>query len=158
MVDSHPSTYEVHYTRTPFQLMFGQGWKRLVALRIDDKGVTLGGAPARYLSQTAFVPWGDITSVVIWQWHLKHGAPGWVPADQTRDYIGVSRRPGVPPLPGPNSTLQPEQARKQAPHIDHQLFLASRPIVVWRLNLDRLRAAVAAFAAHLPVHDIRHIA
>ncbi|GAA1234327.1 hypothetical protein GCM10009578_089780 [Streptomyces rhizosphaericus] len=157
MVDSHPYIYEAHYTRSPFQLIGGQGWKRLIAFRVDDTGVTLGGAPARYRSQTAFVPWDDITSVVIWQWRLKAGAPSWVPADEKMDYVGVSRRPGAPPLPGPNSRLQPEQARRQAPHIDHQLLLASRAINLWRLDPDRLRAAVAAFAAHVPVHDIRHI-
>ncbi|MGW7690551.1 hypothetical protein ACWGMA_17025 [Streptomyces asiaticus] len=156
MVDSHPSIYEAHYTRTPLQVVFGQGWKRLVAFRVDDKGVTLGGAPARHLSQTAFAPWADITSVVIWQWHLKDGAPGWVPADQSRDYIGVSRHPGAPLLPGPNSTLQPEQAKKHAPHIDHQLLLASRPVIAWRPDLERLRTAVSAFAPHVPVHDVRH--
>ncbi|MER8161623.1 hypothetical protein [Streptomyces sp. NPDC094472] len=157
MADSHPSIYEVHFTRSPFQLVGGQGWKHLVAFRVDDRGVTLGGAPARYRSQTAFIPWGDITSVVIWQWHLKDGAPGWVPADQTRDYIGVSRRPGAPPLPGANIRMQPEQTKKQAPHIDHQLFLASRPISLWRLDLERLRTAVTTFAAHVPIHDVRRI-
>lgn len=156
MVDPHPPIYEAHYTRSPYQLLGGQGWKRLAAFRVDDEGVTLGGAPARHRSQTAFAPWADITSVVIWQWSLMHGAPTWVPADQTMDYIGVSRRPGAPSLPGPNSKMDAEQTRRQAPHIDHQLFLASRAINLWRLDPERLRTAVTAFAPHVPVHDVRN--
>jgi hypothetical protein len=158
MVDLHPYIYEAHYPRRLFQLLGGQGWKRLAAFRVDDKGVTLGGAPARYRSQTAFAPWEDVTSVVIWRWHLKDGAPSWVPADETRDYIGVSRRPGAPLLPGPNSKMRPEQTTKQAPHIDHQVFLASRAIILWRLDLARLQAAVTAFAPEVPVHDVRRVA
>ncbi|MEV0318290.1 hypothetical protein ACIBKX_08500 [Streptomyces sp. NPDC050658] len=142
MTDPHPAVYEAHFTRSPFQLLGGAGWKRLTALRVDATGVLLGGAPARHRSQTAAVPWEDITSVV--EWHQET-------AGQTLRYVGVGRRPGAPPLPGPNSALLPEKTAVLAPHVDHELFLASRAVSLWHLDVDRLRAAVSAFAPNVPV-------
>ncbi len=42
---------------------------RRVAVRVDARGVTLGGSPLRYRSTTLLVPWADITNVLLWQ-HL----------------------------------------------------------------------------------------
>ncbi|WKX68735.1 hypothetical protein [Streptomyces sp. XD-27] len=142
MADPHPPVYEVHFTRTPFQLLAGAGWKRLVAFRVDSAGILLGGAPARYEAQTAFVPWEDITSVVLWQQQM---------AGPSMNYVGVHRRPGAPPLPGMNSRLGPDQTAELAPHVEHELFLASRPINLWRLDPERLQAAVDTFAPRVPV-------
>lgn len=139
---SDSAAYEAYFTRTPVQLIGGAGWKRLVALRVDGAGVLLGGAPARYRAQTACVPWADITSVVLWRQTMA-GPP--------MDYVGVHRRAGAPPLPGMNSALSPEQTAKLAPHVEHELFLASRPVNLWRLDLERLRHAVRTFAPQVPV-------
>ncbi|MGC0375674.1 hypothetical protein [Streptomyces sp. SAI-229] len=38
------SVYEARYPWTPFQLLGGAWTGRLVAFRLDDRGVTLGGA------------------------------------------------------------------------------------------------------------------
>ncbi|MEU4616603.1 hypothetical protein [Streptomyces umbrinus] len=142
MPDSNPPMYEAHFTRSLFQLLSGAGWKRLVAFRVDGEGVLLGGAPARYEAQTAFVPWEDITSVVLWQQRM---------AGPSMDYIGIQRRAGAPPLPGANAKLRPDQTAKLAPHVEHELFLASRPINRWRLDPQELQAAVDAFAPGIPV-------
>ncbi|MET9319481.1 hypothetical protein ABZX75_04685 [Streptomyces sp. NPDC003038] len=142
MVDQHPAVYETHFTRSPFQLLSRAGWKRLVAFRADSAGVLLGGAPARYKAQTAFVPWEDITSIVLWQQHTA-GTP--------INYIGVHRRAGTPELPGPNRIMSPEQAERTVPHVEYALLRASRPVNLWRLDTERLQTAVDAFAPNVPV-------
>lgn len=142
MPDSNHAVYEAYFTRSLFQLLSGAGWKRLVAFRVDGEGVLLGGAPARYEVQTAFVPWGDITSFVVWQQRM---------AGPSMDYVGVQRRAGAPLLPGMNAELRPDQTAELAPQVEHELFLASRPINLWRLDPQRLQAAVEAFAPRVPV-------
>ncbi|MFI6344397.1 hypothetical protein [Streptomyces sp. NPDC050560] len=143
MAEQSPgAVYEAYFMRTPLQLLSGMGMRRLVAFRVDEKGVLLGGAPARYASQTAFVPWAHITSVVVW--HLRTAGPA-------TPYIGVARTPGAPPLPGANSRLTPEEAAELAPHVEYDLFLASRPITSWRFDPRRLQAAVDAFHPATPV-------
>lgn len=142
MTDANPPVYEAHFVRTPFQLLGGMKWKKLVALRVDGEGVLLGGAPARYERQLAFVPWSDVTSIVVWR--LRTAGNG-------MNYIGVQRKPGAPALPGMNSGVSRDKAETLAPHVDYELFLASRPINFWRLNPERLQAAVDAFAPQVPV-------
>jgi hypothetical protein len=139
--------YEARFTWTPFQLLSGAWTKRLVAFRVDEQGVTLGGAPAKYQRQTAFVPWQDIQSVVLWQQHLTAGAP-------TMNYVGLRRRAGAPPLPGQNAGLEPAQSTRLAPHVDHEVFLASRHINLWFLDRDRLADAVGAFAPGVSVEEV----
>ncbi|MFJ8308921.1 MULTISPECIES: hypothetical protein [unclassified Streptomyces] len=143
MPDSIPPVYETYLPRTPIQLMGGVGWKRLVAFRIDERGVTLGGAPLRYKAHTVFVPWADITALALWQLHS---------AGTTLDHVGVQRRAGASPLPGPNDgRLTPERAAKLAPHVDYEVMMASRAITFWKLDPARLQAAVDAFAPNVPV-------
>ncbi|EFL29484.1 predicted protein [Streptomyces viridochromogenes DSM 40736] len=142
MADPHPAVYEAYFTRTPFQLLAGVGWKRLVAFCVDSTGILLGGAPARYKAQTAFVPWEDITSVVVWQQRM---------AGPSMDYVGVHRRAGAPELPGANRKMTPAQAARTVPHVEYELLRASRPINFWRLDPHRLQAAVDSFAPHVPV-------
>ncbi|MFE0684976.1 hypothetical protein ACFW17_29820 [Streptomyces sp. NPDC058961] len=142
MTDANSAVYEAYFIRLPFQLLTRERWKRLLAFRVDSEGVLLGGAPARYATQTAFVPWADITSIVAWRQRT---------AGNGINYIGVQRKPGSPDLPGMNSRLSPKRTAKLAPHVDHDLFLASRPINFWRLDPERLLAAAGAFAPHVPV-------
>ncbi|MER5563801.1 hypothetical protein ACWCWQ_07905 [Streptomyces sp. NPDC001571] len=142
MSDANSAAYEAHFRRTPFQLLGGMKWQRLVAFRVDQTGVLLGGAPARYESQLAFVPWSDITTVVLWSQ---------ITAANPINYVGLQRLPGAPCLPGMNSGLSSATTSRLAPHVDHQLFLSSRPINFWRLDPERLQKAVDAFAPHVPV-------
>jgi hypothetical protein len=144
-VDSS-STYEVHFTWTPFQLLSGAWTKRLVAFRVDEQGVTLGGAPARYERQTAFVPWDDIEAVVLWQQNTAALTP--------MRYVGLRRKVGAPVPPGPNSELSREQTDRLAPHVDHELFLASRHINLWALDRERLAEALLTFAPRVPVEEL----
>ncbi|MFS8204845.1 hypothetical protein ACLVWQ_40005 [Streptomyces sp. CWNU-52B] len=139
------STYEVHFTWTPFQLLSGAWTKRLVAFRVDERGVTLGGAPARYERQTAFVPWRDIEAVVLWQQDTSALTP--------MRYVGLRRRAGAPALPGPNSELRREQTGRLAAHVDHEVFLASRHINLWVLDRERLVGALRTFAPTVAVED-----
>ncbi|MFE7034106.1 hypothetical protein ACFU9Y_27700 [Streptomyces sp. NPDC057621] len=142
MPDSHDAVYEACFSRSLIQLLAGAGWTPLVAFRVDGEGVLFGGAPARYKAQTAFVPWKDITAVVLWEQRMS---------GPSMAYVGVQRQAGAPPLPGQNAGLRPEQTTELAPHVDHELFLASRAVNRWRLDPERLRAAVAAFAPGVPV-------
>lgn len=143
MIDNDPRVYEAAFTRTPVQLLSGAGWrKQLIALRVDSEGVLLGGAPAKHEKHKAFAPWADITSVVVW--HQRT-------AGQGIDHIGLNRRPGAPPLPGPNSKMTQSAAERVAPHVEYELLLASRPINLWRLDPERLLAAVDSFAPGVPV-------
>ncbi|MGA4840291.1 hypothetical protein [Streptomyces sp. G45] len=147
MSEDPSSVYEARFTWTPMQLLSGAATKRLVAFRVDAHGVTLGGAPAKYAKQTAVVPWGDIEAVVLWQHDVTGGLT-------PMRYVGLRRRAGAPPLPGQNAGLSPEQTRKLAPHVEHDVFLASRSINLWTLDRERLTAAVRAFAPGVPVQDI----
>ncbi len=147
MPANHSPVYEARFTWTPFQLLSGAWTKRLVAFRVDERGVTLGGAPAKYARQTAFVPWQDIEAVVLWQQHLTAGA-------STMDYVGLRRRAGAPPLPGQNASLDRQQTTRLAGHVDHEVFLASRHINLWSLDRGRLAEAVGAFAPGVPVEEV----
>jgi len=53
MAVSRPPVYQEYYTRTPFQVFSGAVWKRLVAFRADESGVTVGG-PVRNSRVIAF--------------------------------------------------------------------------------------------------------
>lgn len=143
MIDSDPRVYEANFLRTPIQLPSGVGWReKLVALRVDNEGVLLGGAPAKYEKRKAFAPWVDITSVVVW--HQRTAGRG-------ISHIGLHRRPGAHHLPGPNSKMTQQSAERVAPHVKYELLLASRPINLWRLEPERLLAAVDTFAPNVPV-------
>ncbi|MGW5865794.1 hypothetical protein ACWFRJ_26830 [Streptomyces sp. NPDC055239] len=142
-----PSTaYEAHYTWTPIQLLSGAVTRRLVAFRVDEQGVTLGGAPAKYARQTAFVPWQDIEAVVLWQQSTAGLSP--------MKYVGLRRRAGAPQLPGANARLSQERTGRLAPHIDHEVFLASRHINLWTLDRGRLAEAVGVFAPGVSVDEV----
>lgn len=146
MTEAASAVYEARYTWSPFQLLSGAWTKRLVAFRVDHQGITLGGAPARHARQTAFVPWSDIVAVVLWQHQTAALTP--------MRYVGLRRRPGSPALPGPNSALSREETRRLAPHVDHDLFLASRHINLWSMDRERLVNAVRVFAPQVSVEEV----
>ncbi|WP_262703560.1 MULTISPECIES: hypothetical protein [Streptomyces] len=148
MTAPHPPVYQEHYTRTPFQLFSGAGWKRLVAFRADESGVTLGGAALRYHRFLAVVPWRDIEAVVVWATQK--------PTEKPVQHIGLKLRPGVPALPGPNRKLTPQFAAGFAPHLEYEVVRNSRRIVLWKVDQARLTAALQAFApqVQLRVHPV----
>ncbi|WP_309062726.1 hypothetical protein [Streptomyces sp.] len=115
---------------------------RKVALRVDETGVFLGGNPARYGATSAHVPWGDITGFVLW----RQAAGG-----TSLPYVGVTRREGAPALPGDGPKAR-AVLRRLVP-VPADVAVASRAVTGWRLDKDRLVAAVAHFAPGIPVRD-----
>lgn len=118
---------------------------RRVAFRVDASGVTLGGTPLRYRSGTRMVPWHDIRKIVLWEQQLPYG--------NSMRYVGLERRKGAPPLAGRRSQrLSRSAARTLVPdHVSGDTLLASRAVNSWRLDTDRLAAAVAHFAPQVRV-------
>jgi hypothetical protein len=113
---------------------------RRVAFRVDASGVTLGGTPPRYRSGTRVVPWADIKQVVLWEQPLPYG--------RSMRHVGLVRRKGAPPLAGRRGQrLGRATARALVPdHVSGDTLLASRAVNSWRLDADRLIAAVKHFA------------
>lgn len=128
-------------------LMLAIGGSRQLALRVDARGVTLGGVPPRHRSTTTFVPWADIESVVLWKQVLP-------PFGRSMPYIGLVRRPGAPALAGP-----PEQRAARgvsaalALPVSAGTLSASRAVNGWRLDGQRLAAAIHQFAPGVPLQD-----
>jgi hypothetical protein len=120
-------------------LMLITGLSRRVALRVDARGVTLGGIPPRYRSGTRFVPWADIEQVVLWRQSLPYG--------RSMPYVGLRRRPGAPPLGGKKTQLAGRAvAATLTRGISADTLGVSRAVNGWRLDPDRLARAVNYFA------------
>ncbi|WP_137994153.1 hypothetical protein [Streptomyces vilmorinianum] len=115
---------------------------RKVAFRVDETGVLLGGNAARYRATTAHVPWADITGVVLWRQRTGR---------TTVPYVGVARREGAPPLPGSGPANR--AVLEFLTPVSADVAQASRAVVGWRLDKDRLLAAVTHFAPDVPVRD-----
>ncbi len=140
-----------------------------VALRVDARGVTLGGSPLHYQATTAVVPWADIASVVLWRQVLPTGVlmpylglkrrPGAaeLPAaspSHTRPVLPQGRRPRVPDIPGPDSRSRgSHRPEGLAPDIALDVLMASRAVDRWRLDRRALARAVAGFAPDVRVLD-----
>ncbi|MGW4079911.1 hypothetical protein ACWELB_41655 [Streptomyces asiaticus] len=151
MTAPHSPVYQAYYTRTPFQLLTSAGWKRLVAFRADESGVTLGGAALRYRRFLAVVPWRDIEAVVVWARQTRTEKLEW--------YISLKLRPGVPAPPGPNRKLTQQFAAGFAPHIEYEVVRNCRRIMLWKVDRARLAVAVQAFAPEVrllfpPVYQV----
>ncbi|MFF3321090.1 hypothetical protein [Streptomyces sp. NPDC002889] len=120
-------------------LMVAGSLTRKAALRVDEKGVLLGGTPLRHRATTAHAPWQDITAVVLW----RHRVP-----NASVPYVGLARRERAAPLPGPGQGRRARAAmRILIPHIPVDVAMASRPVIGWRLDRACLTAAVAHFGA-----------
>ncbi|MDX2643216.1 hypothetical protein ACFYYN_10800 [Streptomyces sp. NPDC001902] len=118
---------------------------RRVALRVDATGVLLGGVPLRYRATTAHVPWEDVTAVVLWKQPVPYGHR--VP------WIGVQRREGAPPLPGPGQGALARAVAGALVPVPFDLVIASRQVNGWRLDRRRLAAALEHFAPGVPLVD-----
>jgi hypothetical protein len=119
---------------------------RRVALRVDAAGVTLGMTPPWPSSRTAVVPWSDIEAIVLWTQHA---------GGTTIPYIGLRRRPGLPPLPGSarSRTLR-RLNRAMVPHVPPDVLADSRPAAFWRLHRPSLETAVRHFAPAVEIVDL----
>ncbi|MGQ5259885.1 hypothetical protein ACTWLT_03915 [Micromonospora sp. ZYX-F-536] len=119
---------------------------RRVALRVDAAGVTLGQTPPWPSSHTAVTPWSDIEAVVLW----TQQAGG-----TTVPYVGLQRRPGLPPLPG-SARSRGLRRMNQAlvAHVPPAVLADSRPATFWRLHRPSLEAAVRHFAPAVEIVDV----
>ncbi|MER7759214.1 hypothetical protein [Streptomyces sp. NPDC097619] len=125
-------------------LMAYSALSRRVAFRVDAVGVLLGGSPARYAATSALVPWADVTGLVLW----RQDAVG-----AKLPYVGVTRRPGSPALPGDGPKARAVLAALVPVSAD--VAMSSRAVSGWRLDERRLAAAVEHFAPGTPVRDLR---
>jgi hypothetical protein len=126
-------------------LMAANALTRKVALRVDGTGVLLGGTPLRHRATTVHVPWEDITAVVLWEQRVSHG--------HRLPWIGVARREGAPPLPGPGQGPMARAVAGALVPVPFELLMASRQVNGWRLDRRRLTAAVEHHAPGVPVVD-----
>lgn len=120
---------------------------RRVALRVDATGVTLGVTPPWPSSHTAAVPWSDIEAVVLW---TQYAGGTSIP------YVGLRRRPGLPPLPGSaRSRWLRRMSQMLVPHVPPDVLADSRPATFWRLHRPSLEVvAVRHFAPAVEIVDL----
>ena len=118
---------------------------RRVALRVDASGITLGGSPGRYRSTTRLIPWADIREVVLWRQPMPYG--------RSMRYVAVARRKGAPPLAGRRGQRAGKVTARALTPVSGDTLLASRAANLWRLDTDRMTAAVAHFAPGVRVID-----
>lgn len=117
-----------------------------VALRVDAAGVTFAMTPPWPSSRTAVVPWSDIEAVVVWTQHV--GAAS-IP------YVGLQRRPGLPPLPGSaRSRFLQRMNQAVISHVPPDVLADSRPATFWRLHRPSLKVAVRHFAPAVKIVDL----
>jgi len=117
---------------------------RKVAFRADPLGITLGAAPLSWPgrdSTPVFIPWCDVERIVLYA-----GPKSRELGARERQWIGIQRRPGAPRLPRGN-----EPARScPVPGLAEG---ATRQVIAWRLDRERLTALTAAVAPGIPVID-----
>ncbi|GAB2533665.1 hypothetical protein [Nocardia heshunensis] len=119
---------------------------RKVALRADASGITLGGQLLRYRAATKHVPWSEVEAIVLWRQYSASNIP----------WLGVLRRADAPPLYTPKSesgraVQSAASALSGAP--DRRLLQCAKNISGWKVDLDRLTAALATIAPHVPTAD-----
>ncbi|GAA5071513.1 hypothetical protein [Nocardia iowensis] len=118
-----------------------------VALRVDRDGITLGGFPIwGYRRTTAFVPWAQITAVVLFEQRVPDGPP--------MPYIGLARREGAPRLPVIPGLGMTRVNAHLIPHVPPDIVAASRPINGWGLDRAQLIESVTRNAPEVPVLDL----
>ena len=117
---------------------------RRIAFRADPLGITLGADPLSWPgrdSSPVFIPWSDVERIVLYS-----GPKTREPGAKDRQCIGIQRRPGAPRLPRGN-----EPARRCP--VPGLAAGATRQVVAWRFDRERLAALTAAVAPGIPVID-----
>ena len=117
---------------------------RRIAFRADPLGITLGAAPLSWPgrdSSPVFIPWSDVERIVLYA-----GPKSRELGAGERQCIGIQRRPGAPRLPRGNGPAR----RCPVPGLAEG---ATRQVVAWRLDRERLTALTAAVAPGIPVID-----
>jgi hypothetical protein len=115
-----------------------------IAFRADVLGITLGASPLNWPgrdSSPVFIPWSDVERIVLYS-GPKSGELG----AGDRQCIGIQRRSGAPRLPRGNGPAR----RCPVPGLAEG---ATRQVVAWRLDRERLAALTAAVAPCIPIID-----
>ena len=118
---------------------------RRIAFRADPLGITLGASPLSWPgrdSSPVFIPWSDVERIVLYS-----GPRAREPGAKDRQWIGIQRRPGAPRMPRGNGPAW----RCPVPGLAEG---ATRQVVAWRLDRERLTALTAAVAPGVPVIDV----
>lgn len=118
---------------------------RRVALRIDAKGITLGGIPLRYRATTVFLPWSSVEAVAVWRQKQPR-------QQQTMQWVGVAHRPGSP-SPQELREFRQSVIARLVPHVPNGVVASSRAADGWSLDPERLRTAVRTLAPHVEFVD-----
>jgi hypothetical protein len=118
---------------------------RRVALRVDARGITLGGSPGRYRSTTRLIPWAEVREVVLWRQPMPYG--------RSVRYVAVARHGGAPPLAGRRGRRAGQVSARALTPVSGDMLLASRAANLWRLDTVRMTAAIAYFAPGVRVID-----
>lgn len=115
-----------------------------VALGIDPQGITLGGVQFRYARTTRVVPWQDIAAVVLFEQRVGR---------TKMPYVGIKRRT---PLQDPGAGGQTRQKLSAllVPHVDADVVTTSRAVSGWKLDRERLAAAIRANAPHVQLQVV----
>jgi len=116
-----------------------------IAFRADPLGITLGAAPLSWPgrdSSPVFIPWSDVERIVLYS-GPKSGEQG----AKERTCIGIQRRPGAARLPHGNGPAR----RCPVPGVAEG---ATRQVIAWRLDRERLAALTAAVAPGIAVIDV----
>ena len=117
---------------------------RRIAFRADPLGITLGASPLSWPgrdSSPVFIPWTDVERIVLYPGPISRELGA-----RNRQCIGIQRRPGAPRLPRGNGPAR----RCPVPGLAEG---ATRQVVAWRLDRERLAALTAAVAPGIPVID-----
>jgi hypothetical protein len=117
---------------------------RRIAFRADPLGITLGAEPLSWPgrdSSPVFIPWSDVERIVLYSGPRSRELGG-----SGRQCIGIQRRPGAPRLPRGNAPAR----RCPVPGLAEG---ATRQVVAWRLDRERLTALTAAVAPGIPIID-----
>jgi hypothetical protein len=117
---------------------------RRIAFRADPMGITLGADPLSWPGRNSsgvFISWSEVEKIVLYP-----GPKSRESGTGNRLCIGIKRRPGATPLPSGNGPARhcPVPGLAQG---------ATRQVVAWRLDRERLTALTAAVAPCVPVID-----
>ena len=120
-----------------------------IAFRADSAGITFGADPMRFKFYAMHIPWSDIETIILYTLRerpaLPPGGGGKVDYLESTNYIGIKRRAGAPALAHRNQSSNcPDPTVPTG---------ATRPVVGWRLDRDRLAAVIAVAAPDVSLVD-----
>ena len=120
---------------------------RKVALRVDARGLTLGGSPLRYKATTRAIPWHEVQRVFLW----RRGPSG-------VRYLSVERPAGAPPLSpgGTGKADRPALYRAPNPQVPSPTLKVgtTRGMQAFSIDDARLSDAIAHYAPSVSIVNL----